>query len=130
MNYNPGHDFEISLSYGQQGERWIESLIREGNNVEVKRDRKAIRTRNIVIDLGTLYHPKADAEWWVQILETRDDKVAPSGCFIIPVKRLKEVAESFDDLERLGGITHASNGRRLLVIPITDPYWISRLMFP
>jgi len=108
----------------------MSSLIREGKNVEVKRDRKAVKTGNIAIDLDTLYHLEADAQWWIQILETQDDQVAPSGCLMIPVKRLREIAEDFDDLERLGGITVARNGRRLLLIPIEDPYWIRRLLFP
>jgi hypothetical protein len=122
MTYNPGHDFEIDLAYGQEGEKYVQALLREGRNVEVKRDRKTRSTENLAIDLDTL--AITTSNWWSHIIETSDEQVAPASILWFPTAKIKRLAE--EAIEEFG-ISKSKGGRRLVLIPIADPKWTRKL---
>lgn len=120
--YNPGFDFEVDLQYGENGERLLQEIFRGGTKVEVKRDRKAKRTKNIAVETDS--HGKKSginvttSNWWAHIVEdSPDGSKPPRFIILIPTARLRVIAKRVKDRD---GKVKAGNGNQCIVVPIQD----------
>lgn len=144
MDYK--REFDISLSLGEQGEQWIEDLMRgEGDTTfEVKTDLQAFDTGNIYLEetsWGKLSGINVTtADYWVFNVvrvehgegSSRQDKVADYRNYkldnddiissvIVKTSRLREIKDNYD--LRSGGDNNSSSGR---LIPIKDLSYYSK----
>jgi hypothetical protein len=127
--FNSDYDFWVRLEYGQEGERLLKELLRtdEGGvknetKVEVKRDRKARKTKNLAIETQSNSHDSGinvtKADWWAQIIENSDDgSKRPLGIIIVDVNHLKRVAARMRDV---GKKVKAENGNNVILVPISE----------
>ena len=138
MDYK--REFDVSLSLGEQGEKWIENLIRgDGDTTfEVKTDLQAFDTGNIYLEETSWGKPSGinvtTADYWVFNVvrvphkdgATRTEKVKDYKNYklnnddivssvIVKTSRLLEIKDSY--AIRSGGDYNSSNGR---LIPIKD----------
>ena len=81
-------DFDLDLSFGQEGESLVQELLTGGKKVEVKRDRKWHKTGNIYIETECWSNESkswkhsglmvTEADYWAFVLET--------GVVMVPTK--------------------------------------------
>lgn len=87
--WNP--NFDLDLSFGQAGERWLLWLGQPDAKVEVKTERDTWRTTgNVCFEYECRHKPSGvavtQADWWVHLLADRERVV---GGFVFPVSNLK-----------------------------------------
>lgn len=86
------NNYNYDLKFGEDAENKFAQLVL-GNTVEVKRDRAAYRTGNIVVEFHGVYGPTglatSKADWWLFVLS---DKYKDEVSILIKATRLKEIA--------------------------------------
>jgi hypothetical protein len=93
--------FDLDLAHGEVGEGLLRELL-GGKTVEVKRDRQAYRTGNVVVEYRYRSRPSGvavtKAAWWAFVLDDANGK--PASILMVPTERLKHIARRRLDIAR------------------------------
>ena len=85
--------FTHDLAFGEKAEDWVNDIFKNGKKVEVKYDRIAHKTGNVVIEYESRGKPSGiattDADYWIYKLEKTECAI------ILPVEYLKEKLRSY-----------------------------------
>lgn len=90
-------DFDLDLSFGEEGESLVKEILTGGQTIEVKRDRKWKDTRNVYIETQCLFTANnlwgnsgltvTKAKYWAFVLE--------DAILIVPTDALKYAIKEF-----------------------------------
>lgn len=90
-------DFDLDLTFGQEGESLVKELLTGGQTIEVKRDRKWVSTGNVYVETECFFNRTnswgpsginvTKANYWAFVLE--------EGIFIMPTNAVKYAVEEF-----------------------------------
>ena len=115
--YNKTGDFDIDCQFGEIGQKELADIFQSAK-IEVKRDRKAWRTKNICIEFrqGKQAKPSGisttKAEYYCYIFTKNNISYA---YLIISVERLKEIVKRHYDPKKV-----IVAGNRSVLIPIRE----------
>ena len=107
--------FYYDLEFGEQGEDWLNELLRDGKKVEVKTDRMAHITGNIYVEVYSRGKASGisttQANYWIFIIQEND------YALIINVEKLKDICRVIFQINGFtkGGDADSSQG---ILIPI------------
>lgn len=107
--------FYYDLDFGEQGEDWLNELLRNGKKVEVKTDRMAHVTGNIYVEVYSRGKASGisttQANYWIFIIEKKDYSL------IVSVEKLRDICRVMFQINGLikGGDSDTSQG---ILIPI------------
>jgi hypothetical protein len=112
-------DFDLDLSFGQEGESLVQELLTGGHTVEVKRDRKWKSTGNVYVETECFYNRTnswgpsginvTKADYWAFVLE--------EGIFFMPTDAVRYA------VEQLGRYTECNippNPSKGILLTLTD----------
>jgi|LULN01.1.fsa_nt_gb hypothetical protein len=122
--YNKTGDFDIDCQFGEIGQKELADIFKSAK-IEVKRDRKAWRTKNICIEFRQGKNAKPSgisttkSDYYCYIF-TKDDK--SYVYLIISVERLKKIVKRYYDPKKI--IIAGDNYNRSVLIPISELFTI------
>lgn len=90
----PRSKFDLDLSFGQVGERKLESILKT-SKIEVKYDRLTQKTGNVVVEFESRGKRSGisttDAQWWAFVIEKKNEE--PS-IILVPIDKLKKICRN------------------------------------
>lgn len=121
-------DFKADLNFGKKGEEFVKQMISNSNGkFEVKIDRMAITTGNIVLEIECYGKPSGiattEADWLTYLISHKDEIVSGFTFNVAVLRRnLKKMKSKFHIAQ--GGENHAS---KMFIIPLGQ---VHLLMIP